>query len=329
MTNGVRRSDGAKIGIETGDPRQFGSFEQVRGAFRKQVAFIRRNCQISGSRNEQNVIDLYPTPYESALLEDCIEKGMSREDGGTHYNFNTGSVKHGSTDAGDSLAAIKKLVFEDQKITMAELCDALDSNFEGCDDLQQMLQNVPKFGNDDDNADEQVAWVLHQWVDEFTKVKNLRGGHCSPGGSPMFAYISQGKTVGALPSGRGAGKPLCDGSSPSAGKDRKGPTAVLKSMGKIDNTEITGGLILNMRLDPSAFKDGDVSRLADLLRAFVDQKIYHIQINVVSTETLKAAQKEPEQYRDLMVKVAGYNAFFTHLSRPFQDSIIARTAHGL
>jgi pyruvate-formate lyase len=270
-----------------------------------------------------------PTPYESALLEDCIEKGMSREEGGTHYNFNTGSVEHGSTDAGDSLAAIRKLVFEDKTITMSELCDALDSNFEGHEQLQQMLERVPKFGNDDDNADEQVAWVLHQWVDEFTKMKNLRGGYCSPGGSPMFAYIPQGKTVGALPSGRRAGQPICDGSSPSAGRDQKGPTAVLKSMGKIDNIETTGGLILNMRLDPSVFEDGDVSRLADLLRTFVDQKIYHIQINVVSTDTLKAAQEEPEKYRDLMVKVAGYNAFFTHLGKQFQDSIIARTAHGL
>ena len=329
MTNGARRLDQQRIGVETGDPRQFTSFEEVREAFRKQVAWIRENCQISGRENEQLVIDLFPTPYESALIEDCIEKGLSREEGGAHYNFNTGSVKHGSTDAGDSLAAIKKLVFEDKKITMAELCDALDKNFEGHEALRQMLAKVPKFGNDDDDADEQVAWVLHQWVDEFTKVKNLRGGYCSPGGSPMFAYIPQGKTVGALPSGRLAGEPLCDGSSPSAGKDLTGPTAVLKSMGKIDNIEITGGLILNMRLDPAAFKDGDVRRLADLIRTFVDQKIYHIQINVVSTDTLKAAQKEPEKHRDLMVKVAGYNAFFTQLGKPFQDSIISRTTHGL
>jgi len=329
MTNGVRRSDGARIGIETGDPRTFESLEKVREAFRKQVAHIRKSCQISGSKNEQNVIDLFPTPFESALIEDCIEKGISREDGGAHYNFNTGSVKHGSTDAGDSLAAIKTLVFDEKQIAMAELCDALDSDFEGHEHIQQMLQRAPKFGNDDDAADEQVAWVLHQWVEEFTKVKNLRGGYCSPGGSPMFAFIPQGRMVGALPSGRRAGEPICDGSSPSAGQDVKGPTSVLKSMGRIDNTEITGGLILNMRLDPAAFRNGDVSRLADLVRAFVDQKIYHIQINVVSTDTLKAAQKEPEKHRDLMVKVAGYNAFFTQLGKPFQDSIITRTAHGL
>lgn len=330
MTNGLRRSDGEKVGIETGDPRQFKSFEEVQEAFHKQVAHVRKNCQISGSMNEQNLIDSLPTVYESALLDDCIESATCREEGGARYNFNTGSVKTGSTDAGDSLTAIKKVVFEDKKATMAELCDALDANFEGHGELLRMLAQAPKFGNDDDYADEEVAWVLHLWVSEFTKMENLRGGFCSPGGSPMWAYIPLGEGVGALPSGRLAGQPLCDGSSPSAGKDLQGPTAVLKSMGKIDNVEVTGGLILNMRLDPSVFENRDgVNRLADMLRTFVDQKIYHIQINVVSSDTLRAAQNEPENYGDLMVKVAGYNAFFTQLSKPVQDSIIARTAHGL
>jgi formate C-acetyltransferase len=329
MNNGVRRLGNKKIGVKTGDPRKFANFEEVQAAFRKQVDWMRRNSQIVGSVNERNLIDLFPTVYESALIEDCIEMGICREEGGAHYNFNTGSVKHGSTDAGDSLTAIKKLVFDEKKITMAQLCDALDNNFEGYEDLRSMLESAPKYGNDNDEADEQVAWVLHQWADEFSKMKNLRGGYCSPGGSPMWSYIPQGKKVGALPSGRRAGEPLCDGASPSTGKDLNGPTAVLKSMGKIDNVEITGGLILNMRLDPSTFKDGDVGRLTDLIRTFVDQKIYHIQINVISTDTLKAAQNEPEKYGDLMVKVAGYNAFFTKLSKPLQDSIIARTQHGL
>ena len=136
--------------------------------------------------------------------------------------------------------------------------------------------------------------------------------------------------MGALPSGRRAGEPLGDAASPCPGKDMKGPTAVLKSMSKIDNVEILGGIILNMRLDPAVFKNRDgVKRAADLIRTFVDQKIYHVQINVVSSDTLRAAQRSPEKYRDLNVKVAGYNAFFTLLSKPLQDSIIARTEHGL
>ncbi len=329
MTNGVRRSDHEKIGLETGDPRQFKSFEEVREAYRKQVAWIRRNIQIEGNIREQSVMELSPTVYESALIGDCIEKGICRELGGAHYNFNNGGAEVASSDAGDSLTAIKKLVFDDKKITMDQLCDALDKNFEGYEELHQMLLKAPKFGNDDDYADEQVAWVLHQWVTEFNKVKNLRGGYGCPGGSPMWAYVREGRVVGALPSGRLAGESLADAASPSAGKDLKGPTAVLKSVGKIDNVEILGGIVLNMRIDSAIFKDGDMKRLTDLIRTFVDQKIYHIQINVVSSDTLRAAQNEPEKYNDLVVKVAGYNAFFTHLSKPLQDSIIARTEHGL
>ncbi|MCH7910237.1 MAG: glycyl radical protein, partial [Candidatus Hydrogenedentes bacterium] len=329
MTNGVRRTDHEKTGVETGDPGQFKSFEEVREAYRKQVAWMRRNIQIAGSKREQTIIECAPTPYESALIEDCIEKGMCRELGGAYYNFNIGGAALGSSDAGDSLAAIKKLVFEDKRFTMAELCDALDHNFEGHEALHRMLLKAPKFGNDDDYADEQLVWVMHEWVSEFTKLKNMRGGYGCPGGSVMGSYVPAGLAVGALPSGRLAAEPLADAASPSPGKDLEGPTAVLKSMGKVDNVEILGGVILNLRIDPSVFRDGDVRRLVGLIRTFVDQKIYHVQINVVSTETLRAAQKEPEKHRDLVVKVAGYNVFFTQLGKTHQDSIIARTEHGI
>jgi len=330
MTNGLRRSDNERIGPQTGDPKQFKSFEEVQEAFRQQVAWMRRNTQITGTLLEQKIIDLYPTVYESALIEDCIEKGLCREEGGAHYNFNTGGVEHGSTDAGDSLAAIKKLVFDDKKITMDQLCDVLDSNFEGYDDIRKMCLEIPKFGNDDDYVDEQIAWVLHQWASEFTKLKNLRGGYGCPGGSPMAGYIPEGKVVGALPSGRLAGEPLAPAACPSTGKDVNGVTAVLKSMGKVDGVEVLAGLSLTSRIDPAVFKSKDgAKRLADLIRAFVDQKIFHLQLNVVSSDTLRAAQKEPEKYRDLMVKVAGYNAYFTQLYKELQDSIIARTEHGL
>ena len=330
LTNGVRRSDHEKVGLETGDPKQFTSFEEIQEAFRQQVVWMRQNSQIARSINEQKIIDMSPTVYESALIEDCIEKGICRELGGAHYNSNVGATESGSSDVADSLAAIKKLVFDDKKITMAELCDALGSNFEGHDDIRKMCLEAPKFGNDDDYADEQKAWVIHQWASEFTKLKNLRGGYGCPGGSPMANYLPQGKEVGALPSGRLAWEPLAPAACPSPGKDVKGPTAVLKSMGKVDGVEVLGGLSLTTRIDPAVFKNKDgVKRLADLMRAFVDQKLYHIQINVVSSDTLRVAQKEPEKYRDLTVKVAGYNAFFTQLSKPLQDTIIARTEHGL
>ena len=328
MTNGVSRSSNRKIGLETGDPRQFKSFEEVKAAFVKQVAWIRRNTQIGGNRMEQRIIDLAPTVYESALIEDCIENGVCREEGGAHYNFNTACVVSGPADAGDSLAVIKRLVFEDKKITMDQLCDALDNDFEGYEDIRKMCLAVPKYGNDDDYVDKEVAWVMHEFVAEFKMMKNLRGGYGCPGGSPMHQYVPLGKVVGALPSGRKAWEPLADSASPSAGKDVNGPTAVFKSIGKVDNVEILGGVILNMRVDPAIFEGGNMQRLAGLIRAFIDQKIYHVQINVVSTETLMDAQEEPEKYRDLMVKVAGYNAFFTQLSKEHQDPIIARTSHG-
>ena len=330
MNNGVRRSDGAQVGPQTGDPRQFASFEEVQQAFHEQMAEIRRKVQIGGTMREQKLISLYPTLFESALIDDCIEKGTCREEGGARYNFNVGITQLGTTDAADSLTAIKKLVFDGGAITMDQLCDALDANFEGYEDIQKMCLQAPKFGNDDDYADEQTAWVLHEWVSEFSQMKNLRGGYCSPGGSSMSAYVPEGKMVGALPSGRLAGQPLADANSPSQGQALKGPTAILKSMGKADNIEILGGTPLNIRIDAGIFKDGDgVRRLADMIRAFIDEKIFHLQINVVSSDILKEAQQEPEKHRGLAVKVAGYNAYFTQLDTELQDTIIARTEHGL
>jgi formate C-acetyltransferase len=330
MTYGVRRSDGSQVGLQTCDSGQFTCFEEVQQAYHQQLAEMRRRIQIAGTQREQKLIELYPTLFESALIDDCIEKGMCREDGGAHYNFNVGITQLGTTDAADSLTAIKRLVFDDGAINMGQLCDALDSNFEGHDSIHRMCLEAPKFGNDDDYADEQEAWVLHEWVSEFSKMKNMRGGYCSPGGSSMSMYVPEGKVLGALPSGRLAGQPLADANSPSQGQALEGPTAILKSMGKADNTEILGGTPLNIRIMPGAFKDQEgVKRMADLVRVFVDQKIFHLQINVVSSDTLKEAQREPEKHGGLAVKVAGYNAFFTQLDKELQDTIIARTEHGL
>jgi formate C-acetyltransferase len=330
LTNGRRRSDGKLIGEETGDPRQFKSFDEVREAFRKQVVRMRKDTQVKGIIYEQRLIEMCPTIYESSIIEGCIEKGICREEGGAHYNFNTGGTEVGSSDAGDSLAAIKKLVFNEKRITMDQLCDALNSNFEGFDDIQRMCSTVPKFGNDDDLPDTEKAWVIHQWASEHVKLKNLRGGHGSPGGSSMASYVPSGKIVGALPSGRPASEPLAPAGSPSTGKDVNGVTSVLKSMGKVDGTEVTAGLSLSTRIDPDVFTSRDgAKRLADMIRTFVDLRIFHLQINVVSSDILKAAQKTPGEYRDLMVKVAGYNAYFNALDKPLQDSIIARTEHGM
>jgi len=330
LTNGKSRLSGDLVGVETGDPCDFESFDDVRNAFEIQLAHMMDERQKTADRYEQLLIDEYPSPYESVMIEGCVEKGLYREEGGAYYNFNTGCVEVGSSDAGDSLAAIKKLVFDEKKVTMEQLCDALDADFEGHEHTRKMCLEVPKFGNDDDLADEQKAWVVHQWASRFQNMTNLRGGHGCPGGSSMSSYVPSGKVVGALPSGRKATEPLAPAGSPSTGKDVNGITSVLKSMGKVDGTEVLAGLSLSTRIDPSVFKTKDgAKRMADMLRASVDQNIFHLQMNVVSSEVLRDAQEKPEDYRDLMVKVAGYNAYFTRLDRELQDTIIARTAHGL
>ena len=272
---------------------------------------------------------LQPTLYTSALTEDCIEKGIPREEGGARYNLGAVAIS-GSVDAGNSLAAVKKLVFDDQKITMAQLCDALDNNFKGYEDIRKMCLEAPKFGNDDDYVDEQVAWVTHIVAEEAKKYKTTYGGTKYLIQVILSSFIPLGLVVGALPSGRLAGAPLSDGVSPTLGSDVNGPTAVLKSVGKINNAEVSLSQTLNMKLDPVVFdRDDGFKRLADLIRVLVDQKVDHLQINVVSAATLIAAQKEPEKYHDLVVKVAGYNARFVDLHKDVQDSIIARTEHGL
>jgi len=328
LTNGMGRIEHRKTGLKTGDPRQFKSFEQVREAYRKQVAWQVRIQSIVS--DIADIATLQPTVFTSALTEDCIEKGIAKEKGGARYNVGAGAGLLGSVDTGNSLAAIKKLVFEEKKITMGELCDALDKNFEGYVEIRKMCLAAPKFGNDDDYVDEQVAWVTHIISEETKQYKNVYGGRKFSSQITQSTYIPAGLPVGALPSGRLAGEPLADGIGPTRGSDVKGPTAVLKSVGKVNNAEASLGQTLNMRIGTEAFeKEDGFKRLADLIRVFVDQKIDHVMINVVSSDTLRAAQREPDEHKDLTVKVGGYNARFVQLHRGLQDSIIARTEHGL
>jgi len=329
LTNGRRGWLEGITAPKTGDPRKFKSFEELQEAFRKQLVWGFEMETIATNIGERLIAEYDPTIYQSALIEDCIEKGLCREEGGARFNFGPFVSCVGVTDVGDSLTAIKKLVFEEKKITIDQLCDALEKNFEGYDDLRQMLLKVPKFGNDNDYADEQTAWVMHTFAQEAIKQKNTRGGHKIPVHIPLSSYVRAGAAVGALPSGRLDAEPLADSLAPTKGSDVSGPTAVFKSVGKINHAEVFAGISCNMRLDPVMFKeDYGFKRFADLIRVFVDQKIHHIQFNVISSDTLKAAQKEPEKYKDLMVRVAGYVARFVELPESVQDSIIDRTVHG-
>ncbi|MFW6052691.1 MAG: pyruvate formate lyase family protein [Desulfosalsimonas sp.] len=329
LYDGWSQYHGKHMGARTGDPRQFETFEELQAAYLKQLAHLARHCEISNKNSELTLAKRYPTIYTSALIEDCIENGRTREEGGARFNFGPCIATAGATDVGDSLAAIKKLVFDEKKITMAELLDALEKNFEGCESIREALLQAPKFGNDDDFVDDLVAWVMKSYCDEVVEHKNSRGGHLVPYQNPLIWYVSTGRIIGALASGRKAAEPLSDGISPTRGADVNGPTAVFNSVGKIDNAAIFFGQTLNLRLDRDAFaNDLGVRKLATMIRTFVDLKIHHCQFNLVSSETLRAAQDHPEQYQDLTVRVAGYVAYFTRLGKPVQDSIIERTEHG-
>ncbi|MEE8399828.1 MAG: pyruvate formate lyase family protein [Desulfobacterales bacterium] len=328
LTNGMTRFGDKRVGLETGDPTQFETYEAFRDAYKAQLAWLIKTNSIAANIGE--IAHLQPTVFASAITEDCIESGIAKEKGGARYNVGGGTGLTGSVDIGNSLAAIKKLVFDEEKVSMAEMCEALENNFEGHDALHRMCLDVPKFGNDEDDVDEQVAWVTHVTAEETKKYKTTYGGHRFAMQVPMSTYVPAGLPVGALPSGRLSGEPLAAAFSPTQGSDTKGPTAVLKSLGKVDNAEVSLGQTLNMTLDPAVFeKDDGVKRLADLIRTFVDQKLDQVQFNVVSADTLRAAQEEPDKHRELVVKVAGYNARFTLLQKEIQDSIIARTEHGL
>lgn len=330
LTNGSKGFPGGLIGPQTGDPRNFKSSDELKEAYRKQLAWAFKLETISTNIGEKLLAEFDPTVYQSALVEDCIEKGICKEAGGARYNFGPFISGIGAPDVGDSLTAIRKLVFEEKTITMDQLCDALENNFEGYEDLRQMLLELPKFGNDNDYADEQTAWVMRTFSQEAIKHENTRGGHKIPVNIPLSSYVRGGWPIGALPSGRLAGEPLSDSIAPTIGSDVNGPTAVLNSVGKVDTAEVFAGVSFNMRLDPMIFEDDyGFKRMADLIRTFVDQKIHHIQFNVVSSDTLRAAQKEPDKYKDLMVRVAGYVARFIELPTKVQDTIIARTVHGL
>jgi formate C-acetyltransferase len=329
LADGWSRDHGRTMGVRTGDPRTFKTFSDLQEAYLKQLAYFAGHCEIALKNSEIALAAGYPTIYTSALIEDCIEKGQTREEGGARFNFGPIIATAGATDVGDSLAAIKKLVYDEKKMTMAELLGAIEKNFEGYESLREEMLRAPKFGNDDDYVDEIVAWVMKTYCDEVIKHKNTRGGHLIPYQNPLVWYVRTGRLVGALPSGRKSGEPLSDGISPTRGVDVNGPTAVFNSVGKIDNASIFYGQTLNMRLNKDVFgNDVGVRRLAHMIRTFVDLKIHHCQFNLISSETMREAQRNPGEYQELTVRVAGYVAYFTRLGKDVQDSIIARNEHG-
>jgi formate C-acetyltransferase len=273
-----------------------------------------------------------PTPFLSVLIEDCLDNGKDVTEGGARYNF-SGVQGIGEANLSDSLFVIKKMVFENHERSFSELVDALESNFSGkYADLQQhVIQDFDKYGNDNDEVDEIAMKLFRHYATELSKYHNIRGGEFIPGAYTVSAHIPLGEAVGATPDGRKNHEQLADGGlSPMVGRDHLGPTAVLKSVSKLDNYLTVNGSLLNLKFTPSTLKGTvGLNKFADFLMAFTKLKIQHVQFNVQSRATLLDAQKHPENYAGLLVRVAGYSAFFVELDKQIQDDIIARAEHSL
>jgi len=317
-----------QLGLHTGDLTDFASFEDVMEAYRKQMAYF-----VNLLIHSDNAVDIAhaeraPLPFLSSLVDDCLEEGRSLQEGGAHYNF-TGPQGVGVGNVADALAAMKKLVYEEKKVDLQSLKDALVANFADAEDLRQLLVNrAPKYGNDDVYADELAREAAAVYCREVETYTNPRGGQFQPGLYPVSANVPLGTMVGALPDGRQAGMPLADGVSPVSGRDQIGPTAAVKSVAKLDHQIASNGTLLNQKYHPSALKDErGLRNLKAVTETLFTGGGFHVQYNVVSRETLLDAQENPENYRGLVVRVAGYSAFFTSLDPALQNDIIARTEH--
>ena len=329
LHNGYWKKGNRQMGLETGDARRFTSFDQVMEAYEKQLSYMIGIYSKAAVRVEKAHQDLVPTPFISCFVQDCIGNARDRSDGGALINSGMTPRGIGLADVADSLAAIKKLVFDEKLITMDTLIDAIEADFEGYEPVRQMLVNkAPKYGNDDELADEMAEKVVNIYSDETDKHRSLFGGRFHPGFSSVSSNVPYGTAVRALPNGRKEYQPLADGCSPSHGVDVCGPTSVAVSSGKLNHEGMSGGSILNVKFNPDAVAGEEgLKNFAAYAKGALEAGVWHMQFNVVDKETLLEAQKKPAEYQDLIVRVAGYSAFFTGLSESLQEDVIDRTEH--
>jgi len=327
LHNGTDPQTGLQIGIESGDPLTFKTFEALEHAFRLQLQhFI--DIKIAGSNMIERIFTQHlPAPFLSLLIDDCISNGVDYNAGGARYNTNyIQGVGLGSIT--DIFTAIKQHVYDDESISMETYLNVLSDNFEGHDELRaSLLYDTPKYGNDDERADQHARWVFDAFYEAVNGRKSPRGATYRINMLPTTSHIYFGKVTGATPDGRLAREPLSEGISPFQGMDRNGPTAVLNSALKIDHLK-TGGTLLNQKFAPDFFKDeSSIRKVCQLIRGYFRMDGHHIQFNVVSADTLRDAQQHPEKHQDLIVRVAGYSDYFNDLGPELQDEIIRRTEH--
>ena len=327
LNDGRDPQSGKQLGPHTGDPRTFETYEALFAAYTAQLNhFI--EIKIRGNQVIERLYALYlPAPFLSLLIDDCIANGRDYHAGGARYN--TSYIQGvGLGTITDALSAIKTHVYDQGTLTIGELLDLLDADFQGHERERQMLLNkTPRYGNDDDEADRIMVDVFEAYFQAIDGRPNTRGGQYRINLLPTTCHVYFGSVIGATPDGRFAGKPLSEGISPVQGADRHGPTAVIRSAAKIDHTR-TGGTLLNQKFTPQLLAgDEGLNKLAGLVRTYFKLDGHHIQFNVVDAATLRAAQANPAEYRDLIVRVAGYSDYFCDLGEALQEEIIARTEH--
>jgi len=329
LNNGVDPLSGRQLGPHTGDPAGFTLFEDLYAAFEVQLRHFIEIKMAGNQLIEQIFARLMPAPFLSVLIDDCIRKGKDYNAGGARYN-NTFIQGVGIGSITDSLAAIKEMVYDSCRMPLPELVAALHSDFANAEPLRQRLLNKSrKYGNDDDYADGLMRRVFESFFKAVDGRPNSKGGEYRIEMLPTTCHVYFGSVTGATPDGRRAGAPLSEGISPVQGADRNGPTAVIKSAGKMDHIR-TGGTLLNMKFAPSLLEGEEgLGKMASLVRSYFRMDGHHLQFNVVRAETLRAAQADPDAHRDLIVRVAGYSDYFCDLSRELQEEIITRTEHDL
>lgn len=326
LSNGKCMISGVQVGPKTGDPRQFASFDDVMQAYKTQLEY---GFNLLAAWN--NEIDMihernHPTPIISLLVGGCLDNGKDVTAGGATYNW-TGPLGVGVADTGNSLYAVKYAVFDKKAVTMDELVTALEDNFEGHGDLMLYLKNrVPKYGNDIEEVDDVTRVAMDIFFDAMLPYETPRGGPFVASLLPVASYVSFGYATGALPDGHRSGEPLSDGISPTNGTDVEGPTAVFKSVTKIDHVRCPNGVIFNQKFTPTVVDSEEgLDKFVGLIRSYISLGGGHAQFNFVTSDTLRKAQEHPDEYKGLVVRVAGYSAIFSELSKDVQDTIISRT----
>jgi len=325
--NGTNPMSGCEAGVKTGYLYDYKTFDEFKEAFLKQLAFFLDWHVTFVNCYELAYAAFFPCVSATATFEGCMESGLDVLDGGAKYN-STGFTALGTGNVADSMMAIKKLVFDDKKVTARELYDALVNNWEGYDDLRQYIVNeVPHYGNNIPEVDELAAWALGAYADHMNSVTGPRG-KWRGGTFTVTTHLDFGRLTLATPDGRRDGEPLAEAISPRQGFDKNGPTAYLISASKLPHYKLGNGDQLNIRFSPSTVIGAEgTKKLSDLIGTYFDQGGMQVQFNVVSTDTLYEAQAQPDKHEDLIVRIAGFSVYFVEMSKVVQDDFITRTEH--